>query len=432
MFKLFLLISTILKLYLQSFTLENQVKTLDRGLANSNSEEKENKNEESSSKMYLYQRVKMEFNQNSTIFLHYGLNNQTFTSGSILDFNIDLGYSEILINLNSKSCRLIDNCHRKIENTKRNIDFYKGNEISNFDAKIFLGVNRIRPGTLHTDKNEELQHFYNLPVKFYDNFDSVKDNILGLSPNSPIWKYWKDIYNFPNKHINITICYNQEHEYVLYDSYIDMEKEILFRVEKKSPDFKFKAVLNYNDNKFAVNNQDVNVCISNEKNLSMKLTRSIMDHLKNSLCKNPQQCEKASDLNENVDINFQIKMEDHLRKDNFFSTKFYMSSFYYLVGNEIVWKIDNLSEKEEISGCEIIFEQEFLKEKYLLISNNIDDEEYIYVGFKLILPSDFSKFDFYSISIIIISIVAVSLFIVFFVLNNSLNKLIEKEDLKNE
>ena len=27
----------------------------------------------------------------------------------------------------------------------------------------------------------------------------------------------------------------------------------------------------------------------------------------------------------------------------------------------------------------------------------IDDEEYIYLGFKLILPSDFSKFDFYNI-----------------------------------
>lgn len=44
------------------------------------------------------------------------------------------------------------------------------------------------------------------------------------------------------------------------------------------------------------------------------------------------------------------------------------------------------------------------------------------------LPSDFSNFDFYTITISIMGVVALSLLIVFIVMNNSLNKLIEKEE----
>ena len=164
MLKLILLISTILKLYTTSFKTTIKTYNIDRGLENSSEQEQETnteklKTEENKKKQYLYERVKLDFNQNSTIFLNYGLNNSTFTSDSLLDFNIDLGYSEILINLNSKGCRLMDNCHKEIENSNRNIDFYKGNEISNFDAFIFLGINRVRPGTLFSEENEELKHF---------------------------------------------------------------------------------------------------------------------------------------------------------------------------------------------------------------------------------------------------------------------------------
>lgn len=102
------------------------------------------------------------------------------------------------------------------------------------ESKVFLGVNRIRPGEISEDKKESLNNFFNLPVRFYDYNGNIKDNILGMAPNSPIWNYWKNLYHYPGKHINMTICYNENNEYVLFDSYINMEEEILFRVEKKS------------------------------------------------------------------------------------------------------------------------------------------------------------------------------------------------------
>lgn len=67
-----------------------------------------------------------------------------------------------------------------------------------------------------------------------------------------------------------------------------------------------------------------------------------------------------------------------------------------------------------------------------MISNNIKDEKHIYVGFKLIHPSDFSNVDFFFVSICILSVIAVSLLIVYIILNNQLNKLIEKEEKENE
>ena len=56
----------------------------------------------------------------------------------------------------------------------------------------------------------------------------------------------------------------------------------------------------------------------------------------------------------------------------------------------------------------------------------------MYVGFKLMHPSDFSNIDFFFVSICVLSVIAVSLLIVYIILNNQLNKLIEKEERENE
>ena len=67
-----------------------------------------------------------------------------------------------------------------------------------------------------------------------------------------------------------------------------------------------------------------------------------------------------------------------------------------------------------------------------MLSNNIEDEEFMYAGLKLINERDFSKIDFYSITMLIFLIAAVSLSVVYFILNSSLNKLIEKEIKETE
>lgn len=60
-----------------------------------------------------------------------------------------------------------------------------------------------------------------------------------------------------------------------------------------------------------------------------------------------------------------------------------------------------------------------------MISYNLDSEpKSFYIGLKRIMPGDFSNFDFYTITVCILGVIALSLLIVFIVLNNSLNKLI--------
>lgn len=64
-----------------------------------------------------------------------------------------------------------------------------------------------------------------------------------------------------------------------------------------------------------------------------------------------------------------------------------------------------------------------------MLSNNLD-QPHMYIGLKFVIPSDFATFDFYTITITLLSVIAISLLIVFIVLNNSLNKMIEKEEQK--
>lgn len=41
----------------------------------------------------------------------------------------------------------------------------------------------------------------------------------------------------------MTICYNENNEYILFDSYIDMDEDILFKVEKKGNFYKFPGII---------------------------------------------------------------------------------------------------------------------------------------------------------------------------------------------
>lgn len=88
-----------------------------------------------------------------------------------------------------------------------------------------------------------------MPVHLYSNTEEFEDNILGLGPNSPVWNYWKNLYHFPNNHINITVCYNEENEYMMFDSYIDMDNEILFKVDKDKSLYSFDGFMKLNENK---------------------------------------------------------------------------------------------------------------------------------------------------------------------------------------
>lgn len=383
-------------------------------------------------KLYLYQRVKMDFNDNTTISLHYGLDKSMFTSVTTIPFHVDVGYNHILINMNSHQCAEEENC-RKLDEGKRDIRSYNDTNYGFFNATSFLGVNRIRPGEITVEKNDEIANFYSLPLRFYDNVEGLSVNVLGLGPGSPIWDYWRRIYHFPGRHVNITMCYNTDNEYVLFDSFIDREHEIMFKTEEiKGEDiqnhaYSFKAEWSLQTTEGRIG-KEITVCVSNKDNLTMKLNSDIMDALKRELCKNTADCSKASDLKPNPRIDFLLTMKDAANPDKTFGTTFLLSSLYELVDDKIRWKVENLIPNDHNAECLITLEKEFLKEKYFMMSYNIDEPSTMLIGFKLMLPSDFSKFDFYTITMFILIIATIALFIVYMVLNHSLNKLIEKEE----
>ena len=111
--------------------------------------------------------MKLDLNQDSTIFLNYGLNNSTLSSVTPMDFKIDIGYSEVLVNVGSRKCKETENCYKDESESKQGS--YRGKEYEYQDAKIFLGVNRVRPGEINSEKNEDIKNFYDLPIQLYSN-----------------------------------------------------------------------------------------------------------------------------------------------------------------------------------------------------------------------------------------------------------------------
>ena len=420
MFKLIFLFFTYLKLTLQSTITPDKI--LDKGIRdledNISPEIPEEKKVE---KIYIYHRVKFPYNQESKIPLYYGFDEERNISTNLLDFEIDLSYSNILINQKNVECRKEDNC--KITDPSHKKEKYDNKEIETGEANIVLTVNRIRPGELNNDLLENSDHLKTLKTKFY-NSNEMEKNILGLAPNSDIWNYWENIYHFPKKHINITFCYNEGNEFLMFDSYINTEKEVLFKTKKTDGIFNFDGFVNYNDKKNVINNQIHKICVSNKNGLTMSLKGDLFNFVKSSICNN-EICVSKSDLKQTPEIDFQMKFQSFQRVQDYFSTKFYLSEFLEIgEDDKIIWKIEETKEPT----CDIILQKEFLKDNFFLINNNLDDKENMYIGFKKIKPSHFSNIDFYNVSMLIMSIIAITLFIIYLVLNSTLNKIIEKEE----
>lgn len=407
-----------------SFCLNVDLKTLkamlDRGL-----DEVQPKKE---TKMYIYQRARLDITQNNLVQLNYGLNNETFTSQTPMNFKIDLQWPDVLINMNSKGCLEEDSCKPINQNDKENKN-YQGIPFTYFNANGFLGINRIRPGELDVNSISEVQNFLKLPIQFYDNSNQMTQNILGLAPNSKVWEFWQSIYHFPSKRINISMIFKQDHPFLIFDSNINEDTEILFKVKKNLKNYLFEAKIDFQDEFKNYTDKPTFVCIANQLDQTMRLNEELFDSIKKSLCKNPGDCGKVSDLKENPIFSIKLKMQDHKRAEDYFTSIFFVNSLYKIKGEEIVWKIAQTSESEIAEGCHIILEQNFLQEKQLMISNNLEDAENLYIGFKLIDPSDFSKLNFYSIIMVLMFLLTISLLVIYIILNNSLNRLLKKENM---
>jgi hypothetical protein len=394
-------------------------------------------------RFYLYQRVKMLFDKEGRLTLHFGIHNETFTSQPI-QFVPDLAENSVIMNINQNGCLEENSCYSVDQNSRESADYQQVN-YDYFVGQSFLGVNRVRPGELIVNSVQEIKDFYKLPIRFTDKSEAVKNNIIGLAPNSPVWSYWSNVYHFPSKFINITFNFNRENEYVMFDSAIHHDKEVLFKVKKNENFFRFRGFMNLRKSaeseqliqKFEEGNrsdekygEEANICVANQRDLTMRVTRSLFDKIKELLCKNPGDCGKVSDLIQDPEFVLSLTVENYKTETVPFKSVFFASSLYRVEGNDIIWKIDALTPEESISNCQIILEQHFLREKYFLVSNPIDDNEYMYVGFKLMEVSDFYKFDFYTITMIILMLSSISLLVIYIILNYKLKKLLQKENLE--
>ena len=379
-------------------------------------------------KMFLYQRRKFDMGKELDINLNFGFDLEKRVSGDALRFHPDLGFDKVLVNLNSGEC-LEENQCSKSEDGKRVEAKYDTKEYWYYNGTTFLGVQRVRPGELASGEEHNLDHFFGMPIRFYDNTGEFSRNIVGLGPNSVVWGYWAKVYNFPNEAINLTLCYYKDHEYILFDSKIDFEKEIILKVPKKNDMYKFPGELDFKargSNK-PLHDTEVSLCINNKANLTMRVTPLLMKLIRNSLCKDPSQCSRESDL-KNEELDFKLRFYDYSKENSFFAAKFFVSSFVEVHKGDLLWKVDRLSQKEVDMGCQIVLEQEFLKEKYLMISYDLRDPDSLFIGFRIMKASDFSTFDFYFYSLMLFLVLTIGSLVLFIILSYKINRFIDKEE----
>lgn len=290
-------------------------------------------------KMYIYQRVKLNYDENQKIELHQGMNKKTFTTIQPMLFKIDLSTNSVLIK-NTKECLEEEGCF-KVNEGKKDFKIYQGNQLDYYQAKTFIGVNRIRPGELNVDSYTDLGHFLELNVLIYS-ADRFNDNVIGLSPSSSLWSYWSSIYHFPQNKINISILTSQDHNFLLFDSKIEEEKEILFQVKKNSNNYLFKGHMNYMDKTLNIKNQEVNVCVANEAGMTLRFEKSFFNQIKETLCKDPSSCGKCSDIQPEPKLFLELIMEDYRKKNGSFTRKYFLSSLYTCTDDKLQWNINQI------------------------------------------------------------------------------------------
>jgi len=341
--------------------------------------------------------------------------------------------------MNTRGCGEEDGCV-KPPNADHNTENYQGLAYSYFTAQGFLGFNRVRPGELDVTSLTEIRNFFSLPIQFYENTEQMTANVLGLAPNADIWAYWASLYHFPGKRINLSFIFTQDQPFIIFDSAIDPEKEILFQVKRSSPSYQFPAKYELDTGSQTVDtgasadsqggaNKDISVCISNQVDQTFRITEQLFRRIKEAICNQPNDCGRASDLKKDPTFSLTISMKDYKRSDANFTSTFFVSSLYKLDGEEIVWKIDKTTAAETQAGCQLVLEQNFLIEKQLLISYNIDAPDELLVGFRLLDPSDFSKLNYYSIIMVLMLLLTVSLVVIYALMDHSLTKLLKRENL---
>lgn len=329
----------------------------------------------------LYQRKREEVDATGQyVNFHIGFDQEIYLNSRSLPFKIDLNYDGVLVGKSVK-CEQLGSCtlQNKGETVKGD---YHGKSISYQIGKTFVNFYALSPAEIESDDVAKL-----LPVsevRFIANESEDVGNVIGLAPNSKLWKDWNSQFYFRNEIFNITYSNYPDQKFIRYYSSVP-EDTVLVDTPKSSSQYKFDAIIKLPDDE-----KHGNVCLNLVDDGVVSVNEDIYNRLLGFICSDKSKCTSKENLSPNVHSDlFSLILEDSRNKSNRFKATVKSWHLFHIdQADRIVLHFKKIGSAEQ-SGCDVVLQSEFFSGYYLLISNDLKNAKSIHVGLREIRESDF-------------------------------------------
>jgi hypothetical protein len=360
--------------------------------------------------LFIAKKTSKYITERSKIRLYFGLDSKKYFYSKPVFFEIDFFENKIIIN-NDEKCDIENSCFS--EDKIIGPEYYSKDKEEYYyvKGKSFLGLKQQKTQIIKADK---LNHYVGLDLRVLTADSKLKKNILGMAPNSPIWAYWNEIYNFHNNIIYFNMSLNPSVNMVSFWNLKIIKEDIYIIAEKKKSFFMIKLTSHLHHYHTFVK-RHLNFCIRMKSEKLMSVRQSIFFEIKTLLCNDPNKCDQKKDLSESKkNFKWIIYLMDFMKVSLNDSIIFQKEDIFSLDDDQkIIWNFDVL-EFKEYNECDIFLEKKFFEQYYLTIVNDLENQFYSLISLK---KYDYNLFDqktsflTFSITINIIIMIVVFCFI---------------------
>lgn len=303
------------------------------------------------------------------LFKGISLNEKNFTNK--IYFQIDFAFRNILLS-SDEICDPSLNCEITDEYSK--IGYYNGKKYFYKIAKTFIGLNHLKNDIYYLKKN--FKNYFHEKIRLLENKSQINKNIIGLSPNSLIWQYWQNLYNFQKNRIHLIFSNHKHYNKIILFNLPIFKNDIWIDVKKNENEFNFQGTFILKTNyEFK---EKIKICLKYENDLFFEIKEELFILLKLALCKNVSKCENKNDL-KNDNFFFKIVFYDKHEQNK--SLNIYTEDMYRIdKENKIHWLFKKI-EKNKNSHYDFILQKKFFSKFLLRIINNFQ-KDFIQISFE--------------------------------------------------
>lgn len=161
-------------------------------------------------------------------------------------------------------------------------------------AKTFFAWEKIR-GTMIKSK-EQFDFLKIFSFRYVVNAPSQLPNVLGLSPNSSFWTDSQRALYVPEDVISVRFCLYPNYEHLAINSFPEKSQGVV-QIDPKSDHYKMRGRIEMAQHNSTGIDKEVSVCLKNNKEYLFTAIPSVVELLRDKICKDKFNCTHKSDLN---------------------------------------------------------------------------------------------------------------------------------------